>query len=102
MEPFSPDQSLRIRKKIAKKFKKLKNIILASLPAETGRDKQKKRETFFWFGTVFSRPELKNYQKKIEKKLKNIILDSFQVETGRDRLKKGEKIFLVRNRFYLT
>ena len=48
-EPFLPDLSLRIPKKIAKKFKKLKNIILAS------------------FITVFTEPVLENSQKIAKK-----------------------------------
>ncbi|MCF0311850.1 hypothetical protein L0F76_13905, partial [Staphylococcus aureus] len=38
--PFLPEQNERIPKKIAKKFKKLKNIILTLFQAKTGRDRQ--------------------------------------------------------------
>jgi len=47
LEPFLPDLSDRIPKIIAKKFKKLKNIILDSFRAKTGRDRLKKCEIFF-------------------------------------------------------
>ena len=46
-EPCFPDPSLRIPKKISKKFKKLKNTILALFQAETDRDRLKKSENFF-------------------------------------------------------
>jgi len=80
---------LRIPKNIAKKFKQLKNIILASCQAETGRDRAKKEKKNLSFGTVFTRPELEN--SKINSK--KIILASFQAETrlGQDE-KKRKKI----------
>jgi len=52
-EPIVPDSSLRILNKIAKKFKQLKNIILASFQAETGWDKPKKREKNFLVRNCF-------------------------------------------------
>ena len=53
LEPFLPDTSDRFPKKIAKKFKKLKNIILDSFQAKTGWDRLKKRKFFFLVWNCF-------------------------------------------------
>jgi len=94
-EPLLPDLSLRIPKKIAQKFKKLKNSIMASFEAETSRDRQKKREKFSSFGTDLPDPSLR-IPKEISKKfkqLKNIIQASFQAEMGWAGQKRENKIF---------
>jgi len=92
------ENSQKNRKKISKK---LKNIILASLPYETGRDRPKKREKIFLVQNCFYLTWAIEFRKKF-KKIKNIILDSFRVETGHDMLKKSEIFFLVWNRFSPT
>ena len=43
-DQFLPDPEQRIKKKIAKKFKKLKNILMASFQAKTGRERLRKSE----------------------------------------------------------
>ena len=53
LKPISPNSSLRIPRKVAKKFKKFKNIILASFQAETGRDWPKKKEKKFLVRNYF-------------------------------------------------
>ena len=63
---------MKIPKKIAKKFKKLKNPFAALFLAKTGRDRQRKREKNF-------RPEFRSYttrarkfRKKYKKKIKKL------------------------------
>jgi len=46
-EPFLPDLSLRIPKKIVKKYKNLENNILASFQVEMRRDRMPKRAMKF-------------------------------------------------------
>ena len=41
---FQPDAKQKIKKKIAKKFKNLKNTIMASFPAKIGWKRRRKRE----------------------------------------------------------
>ena len=41
---FLPDACYKIKKKIAKKFKKLKSTIMATFQAEIGRKRMRKRE----------------------------------------------------------
>ena len=69
-EPFLPNPSLRNTKKIAKKFKKLNNIILASFQAETGWDRPKKREKNFLIRNLFSQPVQENSQLNSKKNSK--------------------------------
>ena len=86
----------KIPKKIAKKFKKLKNLFPALYLAKTGCDKPRKRKKKF-------SPELCSYptrarkfkQKigKIIKKLKNFFPALFLAKMGGDRLTKRKKIF---------
>ena len=38
-DQFLPDQEQKIQKEIAKKFEKLKNIIMTSFQAKTGRER---------------------------------------------------------------
>ena len=54
------DQEQRIPKKIAKKFKKLKNIIMASFQAKTGRERLRKRKFFFSLRSVPTQPGIEN------------------------------------------
>jgi len=68
---------------------------MASFEAETGRDRQKKRENFSSFGTDLPDPSLripKGIAKKF-KQLKNIILTSFQAEMGWQAEKERTKFF---------
>ena len=69
-----------------KKFKILKNIILASLQAETGWDRLKNREKKNFV-------PIRSYPTRVRKfkNLKDIILVSFHAETGWDRPKNREK-----------
>ena len=57
-------------KKIAKKFKKLKNINMASFHDKTGWERPGKREKKLSFRSVPTRPVIVN-SKKIEKNSKN-------------------------------
>ena len=43
-DSFQPDPELGIKKKTTKKWKKLKNIVMASFHAKTGREWSRKRE----------------------------------------------------------
>ena len=57
-------------KKIAKKFKKLKNINMASFHDKTGWERPGKREKKLSFRSIPTRPVIVN-SKKIEKNSKN-------------------------------
>ena len=83
-----------ISKKIAKKFKKLKNIIMASFQAKIGWERMRTCEKKkLSFRSIQSRPGIgisKKIEKKIEKikkKKKNINVASFKAKTGRDQLR---------------
>ena len=43
-DQFIPDSEQKIKKRIVKKFKKLKNILMASFQAKTGRERLRKSE----------------------------------------------------------
>ena len=81
-------------KKNSEKFQKIKNIILASSQAETGRIGPNNREkNNFRFDPFLPDPRYrypKNTAKK-SKKLQNLILASSQVKTSQDRPKKNGK-----------
>ena len=53
-------------KKIAKKFQKLKNIMMASFQVKTGRERPRKRKKNLLFQSVPARPGIEN-SKKITK-----------------------------------
>ena len=81
-------------KTIAKKCKKLINIIMVSFHAKTGWDKQRviqQKKLLFRF--IETRPGIGISKKiaKIGKKLKIIIMGSFQAKTGRDSLRVTQK-----------
>ena len=58
-------------KKIGKKFKKLKNINMASFQAKTGWERLRMRENKFSFGSIPTQPGIGNV-KKIGKKNQKI------------------------------
>ena len=81
---------------MAKKFKKLKNTIMAPFQAKVGCKTQRKRENKNCHSVPFrSVPTLRviensNKIAKKFKKLKNTIMASFQPKTGWKRLRRGE------------
>ena len=81
-------------KKIAKKFKKLKNTIMNSFQAKIGCKKMRKREIkiIVLFRSVPTRYVIENSKQiaKKFKKLKNTVMASFQVKIGWKRLRKRE------------
>ena len=86
-------------KKIAKKCKKLKNIIMALFWPKMGWDRLRLREKKknSTFRSIHSRHGV-GISKKIAKKLKkleNINIASSQAKTGRERLRTWEKKILV-------
>ena len=83
---FLPDQEQKIPKKIAKKFKKLKNIIMASFQAKTGWETPRKREKKI-IVPICSYPirnrELKKNSNKIQKiKKHHYVFISSQIGQG--------------------
>ena len=79
-------------KKIAKKFKKLKHTIMASLQAKTGSKRQRKREKKITVSFCHTRHVIENSRKIAKKirKLKNTITTSFQEKIGWKRPRKRE------------
>ena len=79
-DQFLPDQEQKINKKIAKKFKKLKNIIVASFQAKMGgeRPRKRKKKIIVPINSYRTRNrKLKKIAKKF-KKLKNIRMVLFK------------------------
>ena len=68
--PFQPDPGTNA-KKIAENFKKLKNIIQASLQAETDPDRPKNRENFFSVLVFFYPTRVTKYKNNRKKFSKN-------------------------------
>ena len=80
--PFLPDPGKNIPKKIAKKFKKLKNIIPAIFLSKPGRDRPGKREKKNLVpNSVPTRPGLKN-SKKNSKKIPKHNSGNISIQTG--------------------
>ena len=80
-------------KKIAKKFKKLENTIIASFQAKICWQRLRKGEKKKSFRCVPTRSVVEN-SKKIAKKFKNLentIVASFQAKIGWNRTRKREK-----------
>ena len=80
-------------KKIAKKFKKSENTIIASFRTKLGWEKLRKRENKKKsFQRVPTRPVIENSKKNCKKfkKLQNTIIASFQAKIGWERPRKGE------------
>ena len=77
--PFILNPGKKIPKKIAKKFKKLKNIFPALFLAKTGWDKSRKWEKNLVPNSVHTQPGQQNYEKnskkiqKIKKRLSGVI-----------------------------
>ena len=94
---FILDSGKKIPKKIANKFKKLKNLFPTLFLAKTGWDRPRKREKNFT-------PEFRSYstQTKKLKKLKNLFPTLFLAKTGWDRPKNREKKFTPEFRSYST
>ena len=74
--PFLPDPCKKIPKKIAKKFKKLKNFILALFLSKPRLDRPRKKKKIFVSNSKPTRQGLENSKKIAKKfeKLKNFIL----------------------------
>ena len=76
---FLPDATQKIQKKIAKKFKNLKNTILASIQAKIGwkrmrkRENKKQKSSLRFVSTQRVIENSKNIAKKL-KKLKNTVM----------------------------
>ena len=92
---FVPAQSvIENSKKIAKKFKKLKNTIMNSFQAKIGWKTMRKREIkiIVPFRSVPTRYVIENSKQiaKKFKKLKNTVVASFQVTIGWKRLRQRE------------
>ena len=81
---------IRNSKKIAKKFKKSKNIIVASFQAKMRRDRLSMREKKNSRSDPFQ-PDTESGIPKKCKKLKNIIIAIFRPGTGWERLRFREK-----------
>ena len=89
-DQFLPDQEQKINKKIAKKFKKLKNIVVASFQAKMGGERPRKREKkiIVLINSYRTRNrKLKKNSKKIQK-IKKHQNGSFQAKTGQERPRK--------------
>ena len=69
----------------------MKNIILASFQAETGRGRPKRIEKKNFRSDPFELDPNKRIPKKIANKFKIIIQATFQAETGQERSRKNEK-----------
>ena len=78
---------------IAKKFKKLKNTIVATFQTKTGRKRLRKRENKkLSFRSILTRGVIENSKKMAKKfkKLKNTVVAPIQAKIGRKRLRKRE------------
>ena len=88
---FLANPEYGIPKKIAKKFKKLKNIIMASFQVKTGWVKlwvmQKKKVIVQIHSNPARNMDFQKNSKKWKKKKRNIIVASFQAKTGCNRLR---------------
>ena len=77
--PFILDPGKKITKKIAKKFKQLKNLLPVLFLAKTERNRPRKVKKILVPNSVHTRPEQENYEKnskkiqKIKKPLSGII-----------------------------
>ena len=95
--PFMLDQGKGIPKKIAKKFKKFKNLFPTLFLAKTGWGTPRKRKKKFYFRIPFMLDRGKEIPKKIAKKLKkfkNHFPTLFLAKTGWDMPRKRKKILL--------
>ena len=82
---FVPTQSvIENSKKIAKKFNKLKDTVMASFQAKTGWERLRMRENKFSFGSIPTQPGIGNVKKigKKNQKIKNINMSSSKAKTG--------------------
>ena len=68
---FLPYQEQKIKKKIAKKFKKLKNIIMASFEVKIGEERPRKRERKNYRSDQFQPNQEQKITKKQQKNSKN-------------------------------
>ena len=87
---------MKIPKKIAKKFKKLKNLFPAIFLSKTGCNRPRKREKNFSAEFRSYSTRLRKFQKKRAKKLKiikNLFPAIFLAKMGLDRPRKQEKKF---------
>ena len=65
---FQPDPQQRIPKKIAKKFKKLQNTIIAYFPANAGQEKPRKSENKNYHSIISYPTPDRELKKKSSKK----------------------------------
>ena len=77
-------------KKRAKKFKKLKNIIVASFQAKIGWKKLRKRENKD-YRSVPTRCVIENSKKKIAKNFKKLKKYHYSLISSQNRLEEAEK-----------
>ena len=93
-DPFQPYPKWGIRKKIRKKFKKLKKHHYGFFSSQNSQDRLRMREKKIYCSNPFQ-PNLEQgiptKQHKKHKKFKNIIMASFQAKARRDRLRVMEK-----------
>ena len=68
---FLPYQEQKIKKKIAKKFKKLKNIVMASFQAKMGGERLRKREKKIIVPINSYPTKNRKLKKKLQKNSKN-------------------------------
>ena len=88
---FQPDPKQRIEKKIAKKFKILKNTIIASFKAKTGWERLRKSENKnYRFDHFLPNPE-QRIPKKIAKKFKQLKKHHYGILPSRTWLGKAER-----------
>ena len=85
---FQPDPKQRIEKKIVKKFKILKNAIIASFQAQTGWERSRKSENKNYRFDHFLPDLEQRIPKKIAKKLKK---HHYGILPSKTRLGKAEK-----------
>ena len=95
--PLTLDPGNKTPKKIAKKFKKLKNIFLALFLGKSGRDRRRKREKSFCPEFRSQSTRARKFRKKIEKKIKKIkkpLSGIISIHKGLGEVEKERKIIV--------
>ena len=80
-------------KEIAKKFKKIKNIIMASCQAKMGGEWLRQREKKLSFRSIPTRPGIENWKKKNSKKIQKIKKHHYGFLSSQNKLGKAEKVW---------
>ena len=88
--PFHSRPVREHSKKIAKKFKKLKNTIMTSFQAKICWKRLRKRENKNYRYVTFLPDSLEKITKKQQKKLRSAIMASFQAKIGWKRQRKRQ------------